>query len=79
MKQNMDKSTLGDLKLFYFNYLDAKAEIRTLVRSRWMNHPKERLLPSLSELDLDIRSDTVQGCRNKIENKLTGLWTSWKS
>jgi hypothetical protein len=64
------KPHFGDHRMVYFDVFNGKTEIKSQIKRNWMHYTKESLLHSLSQEDWNLQSDNVQGCWNKMENKI---------
>jgi hypothetical protein len=64
------KPIFGDHCMVQFKYAAGRPVVKTTIKINWMRYEKELLLELLREVDWNIASDGVQGCWNKIENKL---------
>ncbi len=64
------KPIVGDHVLVHFDYTVGIPAVNTTIKKNLPLYNKEQLITNLCSIDWTIKSDDVQGCWNKIENKL---------
>jgi hypothetical protein len=57
----------------HFDYTAGIPVVNTTIKRNWTCYNKEQLITNLQSINWTIKSNDVQGCWNKIENKLINV------